>query len=285
MNFREVNMTIEHAGVKASVKIDRTPVVLGKVSFAGGGLFAGLSQLKKLRKRLEAFIIHSKVTFIPDAGEAIKDWKVGFIQIVRENKSSAVYGGRFQGEGSVVCDPRLSPANPNVVLDAMTTATIPFNDVPDDVTNLTMSPDTGDSPKLTVPLIVGNDAVSGIDNFLASYENFAEFWTILTVMEPSKRLRFLAHIHWQVIFRGGVLWRGGAPIASDQSSIKFDSMVDGAPTEAAVSAILSSPTGPIANDVLVVAFNNSFISGAHADPLTHRASPERDFVIPQFFWE
>jgi hypothetical protein len=285
MNFSKIGMTAEHAGVKASAKIDKSPVVLGKVSFAGGGVHVSLSRLKKLKKRLESFLIHSHVTFIPAPSESIKDWKIGFIQIVRENTSRAVYGGRIQDEGSVVCDPNLSPTRPRVVLDAMTTATIPFDDVPDDVTNLTMSPDTGDSPEHTVPLIVGNDAVRGVDNFLASYENNAEFWTVLTVMEPSKSLHFLAHIHWQVIFRCGVLWRGGEPIASDQSSIKFDSMADGAPTDAAVSAILSTPTGPIANDVLVITYNNSFICGAQADPVTHRASPGRDFFIPQFFWE
>ena len=135
MNFSKVNMTVEHAGVKASTKIDKSPVVLGKVSYAGGGIHASLSRLKKLKKRLESFLIHSRVTFIPDPSESIRDWKIGSVQIVRENKSRAVYGGRFQDEGSVVCDPHLSPTTPMVVLDALSTATIPFYDAPDDVTN------------------------------------------------------------------------------------------------------------------------------------------------------
>jgi hypothetical protein len=284
-------MTVDRAGAKPSMKINVTPVVLGKVTYPGGGLRASISQSKKLKTTSVSFLFKSHVKFIPDSGETIKNWKIGFIQIVRENSFRAVYGGRILSEGSVVCDPHLSSTTPRVILDNSDPAVIPFYALPDDVINLTMSPETGDSPGFTVPLIVGNDAVKGIDNFLASFENDMEFWTTLTVMEPSKALHFLAHIHWQVIFRAGVLWRAGTPIAPDQSSIKFESMVDGAPTETAVSAILSSPTlssptTPIANVALVAASNNSFISGAGSDPDTHKASPERDlFSIPQFFWE
>jgi hypothetical protein len=283
-----INITVHADGVKPIISTISAPITLGGNTFAGGFVKLELSHAKAKKKRLEAFQMDSRVKFTMGPGDTLDDWKVGFVQIARQNTLKTVYAGRFRSEGSIICDalPKLSNS---VLLDSLAITIVPFYEPPDDKFAFKGSearPSTGDGPTLSVPLSLANGAVSSVDNFLFSVQDDREFWTILTAADPTKTLQYLAHVHWRVAHAVGVVWRGGAPLpTAGASKVKFDQFVLGPPIDPTLAKILSSPTGPLADDVFVPAFNNSLISGPNKDPVIHQEFAEWPFGLPAFFWQ
>ena len=283
-----IGITISDQGVKPVVTVEnKKPFRIPGISFSGFAQVE-LSHTKQNIKRLEAFGAKGRVKFLLGPGDTLADWKVGFVQIVRQNSLRARYAGRFQDEGSIVCDPM--PKVPSrVLMDALDAAMLPFYEPPDEKPSFKASvaePSTADGPSIGVPLSMANHAVSSVDNFLFDFEQDTEFWTILTAIGPDKALQFLGHFHWRVVHKVGFLWRFRVAMETHTaSSFKvLERFLAGQPTEPSVRSLLTSPKGPIANDTFVPAFNNSLKGGPTGDPEIHQESPQRFFGVPDFWW-
>jgi hypothetical protein len=286
-----IKITVHAEGVKPVVAVHKTPLTLGGSTYPGY-VRVELSHTKAKLTMKDAFDADGQVRFkLGAGGDTLNDWKVGFVQIARQNTCRTVYAGRIPSEGSINCDGNGLLTSP-VLLDCSDSTYVPFFNAPVGSSvlkfkGLVAQPNAGDGPYTDVPISMANEAVSKVDNFLWQYNQDTEFWTVLTVMDPTKALQFLAHYHWRVVNELAVTWLGGEPFPSlgGASSFKIlEAFVAGQPTDPAVARILSSPTGPLANDVFIPAFNNSLIFGTGTNPVIHRESNVRDFSIPDFFW-
>lgn len=189
--------------------------------------------------------------FVLGAGDSLKGWRVGFVQIVRMNEFTVRYSGRIGSEGSIVVDP-LAVASTDVFLDCLGPANVPWSSlrIPDgsEVKGELAHATTQDNPNQTVPATLQNPKKSNIPNFLYDYKQDLEFWTMLTAMDPSQTPHYLAYMHWEVKHRVDFFWRTGDPLPSEWGTFKvLEKSTLGAPTDSFLQSILAKPTGPIAN--------------------------------------
>jgi len=203
-----------------------------------------------------------QVKFSLDPGDTLKDWRVGFVQIVRQNTFTVRYSGRIGSEGSIVIDPTNGQAS-NTLLDCLVAANKPWSSiqVPNgtEFTGAVANARTQDNPHRPVPATLQNPQVSKIDNFLYDFKWDCEFWTMLTAMDPAKSPHYLAYIHWQFVHKVDFFWRTGDPLPSEWGTFKLlEKMVLGPPTDPSLQSILAKPAGPIANDIFGNAIGTAF---------------------------
>jgi hypothetical protein len=197
-----IQITVHADGVKPRVRIVNRPLVLGASSFSGSAQFE-LSHTKATVNLGEAFQADARARFSMGPGDTLDDWKVGFVQLVRQPVSTTSYAGRTQFEGSIVCD-AVPGFSSKVALDSVVKAEIPWYVPPDDKFKFKGSvatPQAGDAPSASVPLFISNHAASNVDNYLFAYSQDTEFWTILTAIGPDQSRQYLAHFHWRVVYR------------------------------------------------------------------------------------
>ncbi|VFU08262.1 hypothetical protein [Methylocella tundrae] len=282
IDMSSIQITVHADDVRPLAVILNFP---GKIVPAAPGSAAFFTSNKD-EKALAAFGFKAdaRVRFSMAPGDALDGWKVGFFQIVRQTALRTRYTGRVQSEGSIVCD--ATPAiSSQTLLDCLNKSTIPWMRDPDGKSKFTgslASPSAHDEPRLSVPLLMQNHTASNINNFLYDFKHDCEFWTILTAIAPDQSRNYLAHFHWRVAHKVDFFWRSGVPSASEWGSFTIlDKFVAGPPRDADLQAILANPSGPIANDIFLPAFDKS-IKGN--DFLTHSESDRGLSPMRLDFW-
>lgn len=272
-----IDIAIHAADMRPLVRIFNKPFKIRNTSFTGSAAFFTHNKEEKAPTAL-AFTAEGRVSFSMGPGDSLKDWKVGFVQIVRETATRTRYAGRTPLEGSIVCNAVRAFGQNNVLLDSSNPAFVPFADKPDGISQFKGSvatPHTGDAPSSSVPLFMQNSEVSNVNNFLYDYLSDDEFWTILTAIGPGQSPQFLAHINWRIRHKVDFFWRSGVPVPSQWGSFKIsDKFVAGPPQDADLQRILKSPTGPLANVVLGTAFQDSLVGN---DFFSHSEFVKRAF--------
>ena len=179
----------------------------------------------------------------------LKTLRFAFIQFQRIDTQILTFVGRTPADGQI--DIRPAPS-PNPALDSFLAFT-PFtnaNVVPIKlgVAEATMA----DHPAFKGSAMLVNNQTQA-NNFLFEMTDSRTFFTIFTAQEvATRKLQHLAHHSWELVYRFRLIWRSGTPqIFSNTSSLKPGPAKAGAPTDAAVAALLANPQPPFANDVTV----------------------------------
>ena len=181
-----------------------------------------------------------RITLAP--GENLSKWEFGFIQIMKTNDVSFVYGGREPDDGGVVINVRKAPALTQFVAldsnDLYSPWTVPQ---PRHTVNLGLvTCKTGDHPSLKAARQVTN-SMTKRQNFLYRVIDEREFWTVLTAREttsdPDKpNFQHQAYFHWKLRYDVKFRWRLDEPqVAVSKSAFTPDKTSNqGAPPDAAL---------------------------------------------------
>jgi hypothetical protein len=227
------------------------------------------------------------VPVIPGPGETVRSWNFGFVQIGRVRTPElhgAFYAGRMRSEGSIAVRPGVPPALASPVLyDASGSPPDPWFETPNpSFTPPRINASWGDHPALKVPLRLRNSG-RNLDNFLFQLIFDREFWTIFTATDPSGKITYIAHFHWQVRYDIELMWRNQtAQIRKNKSTAGvLDAKVNGAPADPQLQTILAHPSGDRANTVFSKAITQAFF-GARGP---NRTENDRWFMtVPAEFW-
>jgi hypothetical protein len=284
------------------------PVVHKGGLFIGSRTFPGFvrfdlkpSKKTALRVTKEAFTATGKVKFLLGTGDTLDGWKVGFVQIDRKTLLQATYLGRKDDEGAIVIDPTSKfPGAKSTALDVSIKAAAPWYTWPVEKTQFkagVASPIMGDGPGMDVPLILANGLASNADNYLRSYVDLSQYFTILSVVASDKSRQYLAYFAWSVSYTVTFKWTAGPPtpcgpslpkISVDQDQSKYimnKAVVAGQPSDPDMAPILAKPDGqPLANDVFKPEFFNAIIGN---DPTTHQEFKDWSRLFsppPSDFW-
>lgn len=208
----------------------------------------------------------------------------GFVQLARANRFQAYYAGRLSREGSVTLDYFVPPAlKQKIMLDGGGSLRDPWYREPiSQATPGGRSAKTGDHPGMLVPLKIQNRVCSYVPNYLFHVIMDREFWTILTVREPTAQLNYVGYYHWQLIYEFMIRWHDGRPIKFiNRSSLRIvDPKGIGRPPDLDLQALLSNPTGERAN-----AIGNWTLKLTPGGSLPNRRDQSERFAnVPDVFW-
>jgi hypothetical protein len=191
-----------------------------------------------------------------DSGRLLEfaHWDMGFVQFQQVNKLEYFYAGKTSGDGTVKIIAHTPPAMPEKFCldsgpairpwsnDTPTSFSVRYNSVAGK-----LSIQTGDHPIHNISGIVDNGAANvppSTPNFLASFVDDREFWTIFCVRNNLSVFSFVAHFHWSVRWEGKVTWKGLTPTVTLQPGGTFhmDPVVAGAPTQISFQKLLDPTT-------------------------------------------
>jgi hypothetical protein len=122
---------------------------------------------------------------------------------------------------------------------------------------------TGDSPGSQSGAAVNNRQTNS-DNFLFQFKCDLGFTTVLVSIDPQQNVQALAHINWHLLWDFQFKWKGGQnPVATAipiTARADIGLPIQGAPTDAGVSAIVAKPAAPFFNDITDGAKSKTFLS-------------------------
>ena len=179
-------------------------------------------------------------------------WKIRFIQFLRLKDLTFTYSGGAATDERIVISPEVR-INPS--LDSRDDFT-PFTNADRQVIKGDIATNVmGDHPSSRMPISLPH-RTSGRTNMITSITDNREFWTAFVARSPGGAIQYLAHFHWELLYRFTLEWEltevAGMQLRRkfNSSSIKFDTPVLGPPAVPELSALLANPQGRQANDVL-----------------------------------
>jgi hypothetical protein len=225
------------------------------------------------------------------AGETIGDVTFGFVQLQKAAKTQFFYAGRFPSHGSMILTVNAPPAMPDQLAldshDGFVPFTVSQAQGRFQFANGVVTASTGDHP-----LVKAGREMSGTDkmnrktkqtNFLFHVIDERDFWTIFTFRGKDDKLQYLAHFTWNLKYNCRFKWLNNTPkIDINSSTIKFGTMIKGAPTDSFLQSLLKNPDVPNANDVMLFAIVATLKApqGANRNDLETRfANVPGDFMI------
>jgi hypothetical protein len=201
--------------------------------------------------------------------------RFGFIQIQRVDKLTLTYVGRTPADGEA--DIKVAPS-PNPALDSFA-AFSPFMNAKIIPVKAGVAEATAaDHPGFEGLAILANTQ-TGANNFLFEMTDARTFFTVFTAQDvATKKFQHLAHHSWELIYKFRLIWRNGTPqIFSNSSSLKPAPAKAGAPTDAAVAALLANPKPPFATDAYAKAMGTAIAT--RNDSATRTTSVPSDFFL------
>jgi hypothetical protein len=228
------------------------------------------------------------------AGETLAKWEFGFLQIMKTNDVSFIYGGREPDDGGVVINVSKTPALTQTIAldsnDLYSPWTIP--QPRNTVAGGLVTCKTGDHPSVKAARQLDNKK-TGRQNFLYRIIDEREFWTVLTAREnipnpdPDKfqfGFQHQRYFHWKLRYDVKFRWRLDEPqVAISKSVFTPDQTSNpGAPPDASLQALLQAPKPPQANVLLqaaIVTAVNTSGGGNRTDTL------KREPFIPDDFYQ
>lgn len=122
--------------------------------------------------------------------------------------------------------------------------------------------ETGDHPAVKVLKKLGNDTTKQV-NYLRRLVDKREFWTMFSVKDKNGHITHLQHFAWTVSYVATFKWKGGSIAIDDSSSSNktFGQMKNGPPSDGTLATLLSTPIGPMANDLMDTALTNAVANG------------------------
>lgn len=212
-------------------------------------------------------------------------WDFGFVQIAEATLFQAFYSSRIRSEGAIILNYFIKPAmTQTILLDGGEKGVAePWYRLPQPafVNNRTQGA-SGDHPGLAVPLRIQNRVCSYVNNYLFHVIMDRRFWTVFAAKPPGGDVQYIGHFAWRLRYEFMLKWHDKAAVVPVNRSILEvpDQGAPGRPTEAAIQAMLNSPTGPRANELGTRA---QAITESGSDP-NRRDLKERFLNTPADFW-
>jgi hypothetical protein len=260
-----VAMSVDAGVSKAKPQVEMVVAGSRRVAFAhleGVGQAGGAVALNDLVVKMAG-----KCDFLLDPSDdaGLPDFKFGFLQIGSVFVSEDTYVGRTINEGHVKLKHRLK-ISPNVLLDTAA-GFAPFSSRAPTTSSETRGPKKvvhmavdlgihpgkkGDSPhSFSTGVIMNRD--TNAENFMFEFNLDIAFTTVLVVIDPQKKTQALAHVNWHLVWRTQFKWKGAqnptATAVPINNRADFGAVIIGAPTDAAVAALVAKPAGQFFNDV------------------------------------
>jgi hypothetical protein len=215
----------------------------------------------------------------------LRTLRFGFIQFCRFDAMNFTYIGRTPSDGEVDINPFGALAATLALDSSAAPGTNPFMSDIDLAVSRGVAPATaGDHPAIRAPVQVVNRATSAL-NFLFEVIDRRRFFTVLSAQERgTAKFQHLANHSWDLAYRFKLVWRGGNPVVSLNSSdlTPLGPVAPGPPTDSALAALLASPSPPFANDLARAALTSAAAGGlpTREDLNTRRAvSVPADFFL------
>jgi hypothetical protein len=218
-------------------------------------------------------------------------WFFGFIQVARIKDMSAQWEGRRKGEGSVSLLVAGFPVSNDIVALDSDPVNQPFFDrsphvgtarrpQPGQRRLVNIRTSIGDHPNYRDFLVTDN-SLTKARNFLHRMSFAIDFTSVFVGRNGIGPIQPIAHLQWQIDLQGKFKWINGTAKAVKQlASIKVGASRTGAPTEAAVRAIVERPSPLLAKGILIDRWKAALVNQR-----MRQESKERSLLVPADFFQ